>query len=110
MFYDTGTRHEKALITNIPRVRDSEETILGPRVMATNTFSVNKGMSEHKNMMAFRGCYGRLHELRSLAPNDKMIALTATATKLTKATILSILLMDKPFEIQNVRTSQMLHI
>ena len=59
-------------------------------------------------MMAFRDCYGRLHELRSLAPNNKMIALTATATKLTKATILSILLMDKPFEIQNVQTSQML--
>ena len=38
MFYDTGTRHEKALITNIPRVRDPEETILCPRVMATNTF------------------------------------------------------------------------
>ena len=51
-------------------------------------------------MMAFRECYGRLHELRSLTPNDRMISLTATATKLTKATILSILLMDKPFEIQ----------
>ena len=25
--YDTGTRHEKAAITNIPRVRDPEETI-----------------------------------------------------------------------------------
>ena len=51
-------------------------------------------------MMAFRECYGHLHELRSLAPNVRMIALTATATKLTKATILSILIMDKPFEIQ----------
>ena len=38
MFYDTGTQREKALITNIPRVRDSEETILCPRVMAWNTF------------------------------------------------------------------------
>ena len=38
MFYDTGTRREKAQITNIPRVRDPEETILCPRVMATNTF------------------------------------------------------------------------
>ena len=37
LFYDTGTRHEKALITNIPRVRDPEQTILCPRVMATNT-------------------------------------------------------------------------
>lgn len=51
-------------------------------------------------MAAFRECYGRLHELRSLAPNAKMIALTATATKLTKETILNILLMEKPFEIQ----------
>ena len=38
MFYDTGTQHEKAAITNIPRVRDPEETISCPRVMATNTF------------------------------------------------------------------------
>jgi len=51
-------------------------------------------------MAAFRECYGRLHELRSLAPNAKMIALTATPTKLTKETILNILLMEKPFEIQ----------
>ena len=34
----TGTRHEKALTTNIPRVRDLREIILCPRVMATNTF------------------------------------------------------------------------
>ena len=51
-------------------------------------------------MAAFRECYGRLHELRSLAPNAKMIALTATATNLTKETILNILLMEKPFEVQ----------
>ena len=38
MFYGTGTRLEKALTTNIPRVRDLEESILCPRVMATNTF------------------------------------------------------------------------
>ena len=37
-FYDTGTRHEKALSKNVPRVRDPEETILCPRVMDTNTF------------------------------------------------------------------------
>ena len=34
----TGTRHEKALTTNIPRVRDLREIILCPRLMATNTF------------------------------------------------------------------------
>ena len=38
MFYGTGTRLEKALTTNIPRVRDLEETILCPRMMATHTF------------------------------------------------------------------------
>ena len=37
-FYGTDTRHEKALTTNIPRVRDLEETVLCPRVMPTNTF------------------------------------------------------------------------
>ena len=62
--------------------------------------SVSRGTSEGKKMAAFRECYGHLHELRSLAPNAKMIALTATATKLTKETILNILLMEKPFEIQ----------
>ena len=36
--YGTGTLLEKALTTNIPRVRDLEETILCPRVMATITF------------------------------------------------------------------------
>ena len=51
-------------------------------------------------MMAFCECYGHLHELQSLAPSVRMITLTATAAKLTKATILSILLMEKPFEIQ----------
>ena len=57
-------------------------------------------MSEDNKTKAFRECYGHLHELRSLAPNGKMIALTATATKLTKETILNILLMEKPFEVQ----------
>lgn len=51
-------------------------------------------------MAAFLECYGHLHELQSLAPNAKMIALTATVTKLTKETILNILLMEKPFEKQ----------
>lgn len=51
-------------------------------------------------MAAFRECYGQLHELRSLAPNAKMIALTATATKVTKETIYNILLMENPVEVQ----------
>ena len=36
MFYDTGTRNEMVLTKSIPRVRDLEEIILRPRVMATN--------------------------------------------------------------------------
>ena len=50
-------------------------------------------------MAAFGDGYGHLHELQSLTPNAKMIALTATARKFTKETILNILLMEKPFEI-----------
>ena len=38
MFVLWHTRLEKALTTNIPLVHDLEETILCPRVMATNTF------------------------------------------------------------------------
>ena len=50
-------------------------------------------------MAAFWECYSHLHELRSLAPRVPMIALTATATKLTKDTILNVLPMDDPYEI-----------
>ena len=46
----------------------------------------HRGTSEDNKIAAFRECYGRLHELRSLAPNAKMIAVTATATKLSKET------------------------
>lgn len=52
-------------------------------------------------MAAFQECYSHLHELRSLAPNVPMIALTATATKLTEDTILNVLLMDDPYEIKD---------
>ena len=52
-------------------------------------------------MAAFRECYSHLHELRSLAPKVPVIALTATATKLTKDTILNVLLMDDPYEIKD---------
>ena len=45
-------------------------------------------------MAAFRETYAELHELRSLAPDVKMLALTATATTSTRQTITEILLMD----------------
>ena len=51
-------------------------------------------------MAAFRDCYGKLHELQSLAPNTPMVALTATTTKLTEDTIKNILLMQNPLEIK----------
>ena len=38
MFYDTGTRHEKVLTKNTPRVCDLEDIIFCPRVMATYAF------------------------------------------------------------------------
>ena len=49
--------------------------------------------------MAFRDCYCRLHEFRSLAPAVHIIALTATATKITRETIFDVLLMDNPHVI-----------
>ena len=64
-----------------------------------NLLIYHMGTSEDNKMAAFRECCGQLHELRSLAPKAKMIALTATATKLTKETILNIFLMENPFEV-----------
>ena len=51
-------------------------------------------------MAAFRECYSKLYELRSLAPRVPMVALTATATKLTGDTILSLLNMENVVEIK----------
>ena len=51
-------------------------------------------------MAAFRESYSKLYELRSLAPNVPVIALTATATKLTRDTILSLLHMENVVEIK----------
>lgn len=50
-------------------------------------------------MAAFRESYSKLYELRSLAPNVPVVALTATATKLTRDTILSLLHMEHAMEI-----------
>ena len=55
-------------------------------------------------MAAFRECYGKLYELRSLASDVPVIALTATATRLTRDTILNILHMECFVEIKEVRT------
>ena len=48
-------------------------------------------------MAAFRETYANLHELRSLAPKVKIIALTATATALTRKTIMDVLLIKNPY-------------
>ena len=46
-------------------------------------------------MAAFRETYAELHELRSLAPDVKMLALTATATTSARQTITEILLANR---------------
>ena len=51
-------------------------------------------------MAAFRESYGKLFELRSLASDIPVIALTATATQLTRDTIVSILHMEHFVEIK----------
>lgn len=56
-------------------------------------------MSTTTDQAVFRVCYARLHELRSLAPNAKLLALTATATSETRKAIMEILLMDSSFII-----------
>ncbi|KAK3734288.1 hypothetical protein QZH41_015131, partial [Actinostola sp. cb2023] len=57
------------------------------------------GTSNNSNKAAFRACYSKLHELRSLAPDINVIALTATATNATKNVIFDVLMMDTPCEI-----------
>jgi len=46
--------------------------------------------SQDNKMAAFRESYGKLYELRSLASDIPVIALTATATHLTRDTIVNI--------------------
>ena len=58
-----------------------------------------RGTSSTTDKAVFRECYSRLHELRSLAPNVNILALTATATSTTKKTILDVLLMKNPYII-----------
>lgn len=59
-----------------------------------------RGTSQDNKMAAFRESYSKLYELRSLAPNVPVVALTATATKLTRDTILSLLNMGNAVEIR----------
>ena len=58
-----------------------------------------RGTSTSTKLAPFRECSGRLHEIRSLAPNVNMIATTATATHGTKQAIIDILCMDNPSDI-----------
>jgi len=50
-------------------------------------------------MTAFRPVYADLHELRTLAPSVRMIALTATATEETKNTIIDVLRLRDVYEV-----------
>ena len=63
-------------------------------------YKIVRETSQDGKLAAFCECYAHLHGLRSLAPEVPIIALTATATKLTKNTILNVLLMDNPYEIK----------
>lgn len=56
----------------------------------------HRGTSTVAKLAPFRECYGRLNELRSLAPKVPILALTATATKITKCAIIDILGMGAP--------------
>lgn len=64
-------------------------------------FVSSRGTSTTNKQTAFRAVYSELHELRTLAPSVRMIALTATATEDTKATILDVLRMREVLEIRD---------
>ena len=61
---------------------------------------ISRGTSQDNKMAAFRESYGKLYELRSLASDIPVIALTATATHLTRDTIVNILHMEHFVEIK----------
>ena len=50
-------------------------------------------------MAAFRTVYADLHELRTLAPSVRMMALTATATEETKETFIDVLRIKDVYEV-----------
>ena len=58
---------------------------------------ISRGTSQDNKMES----YGKLYELRSLASDIPVIALTATATHLTRDTIVNILHMEHFVEIKN---------
>ncbi|XP_068724074.1 ATP-dependent helicase wrn-1-like [Montipora capricornis] len=58
------------------------------------------GTSQDIKIKAFRESYSKLYELRSLAPNVPVAALTATATKLTRDTVFNLLNMKNAVEIK----------
>ena len=55
-------------------------------------FLIYQGLYSKEKQQAFRACFGRLGELRSLAPDKTpVMALTATATKDTRQQIINVL-------------------
>ena len=57
-----------------------------------------RGKSSSNKLAAFRECFMKLGELRSLIPT-KFVVLTATATEETKQEIFEVLLMADPYVI-----------
>ena len=56
-----------------------------------------RGTYLNKKEAPFRDCFSWLHELRTLAPNVKLIALTATATETTRDVVYHVLKMNFPY-------------
>ncbi len=50
-------------------------------------------MSNKSSMAAFRETYANLHEMRSLTPKVKIIAVTATETASTRKTIMDVVVL-----------------
>lgn len=97
------SKHQVGYMNNlgIAAVSISEiETEAEHREVEQGKFSLVYGTTESwldDRWIAFRECYSRLHELLSLAPKVKIVALTATATTSTRDTIFNVLLMKSPY-------------
>ena len=56
-----------------------------------------RGTSLNKEEAPVRDCFSRLQELRTLAPNVKLIVLTATVTEATRDVVYDVLKMKSPY-------------
>ena len=73
------------------------------RLMQSFFLLMCRETSQDNKMAAFRESYSKLYELRSLAPNVPVVALTATATKLTRDTVFNLPKTKNAVEIKESR-------